>query len=471
MHERLHECGAERIGAAERLAVAVGQQDVAGEAGQVVGAPERIGDPPRRLVVDRTQDALLGDQLQVAVLERDRGEPAVPVGQLILERQGLRSGPFHADQLTQVALPRDEADDRDGAVGIRRLDELGDLLGLPCDEHRIRDLPGEPEHELVEEQDDAVVAQPLGVGAERREPAVERDEGVGCACDRVDEVRHEHRDDVADQSLGELRVGRRGERGIEPLDRPRRAEVPPFPVRVLGQPGKERLVPHAVVDRLSVVEQSLGPVDRGKRCAGMLATHVLDVPTEDRRLEALGTDEVVGHEHEAAGVEPAVAGDGVGQLRSRPGGDVAVEQGVEHGHEVALARAERSVQVAGLRPVLRQRRPDETQRLVEGHPQLRRDHVGVQGGLDVLHALGEAQHEVTLVDLLRDADELAQQRLPGLHRCGRHRRVPPRRPRRCDSSAEIAVACTVGDQPGERRLAACTAIREGGSACRGAVQP
>ena len=212
-----------------------------------------------------------------------------------------------------------------------------------------------------------------------------------------------------------------------------------------GSRARKASCPMPVVDRPGVVEQSLGPVDRGKRRVGVLATHVLDVPTEDRRLEALGTDQVVGHEHEAAGVEPAVPGDGVGQLRSRPGRDVAVEQGMEHGHEVALARAERSVQIAGLRPVLRQRRPDETQRLVEGDPQLRRDDVGVQGGLDVLHALGEAQHEVTLVDLLRDADELAQQRLPGLHRSGRHRRVPPRRPRRCDSSAVIAVAGTGGD--------------------------
>ena len=126
---------------------------------------------------------------------------------------------------------------------------------------------------------------------------------------------------------------------------------------------------------------------------------------------------------------------------------------------MALARAERSVQVAGLRPVLRQRRPDETQRLVEGHPQLRGDHVGVQGGLDVLHALGEAQHEVTLVDLLRDADELAQQRLPGLHRCGRHRRVPPRRPRRCDSSAPrmAGVGRLFPDNGIERHRGNCSA--------------
>ncbi|PZS12146.1 MAG: hypothetical protein DLM60_23020 [Pseudonocardiales bacterium] len=205
--ERLHERRAEGIGPAERLAVAIGEEHVAGGAGEVVGPPEGAGDALGRGRVAWAEDALLGDQLEVAILQGDRGEPPVPVGQLVLERQRLGTGALDPDQLAQVALARDETDDRHCPVCVGGLDELGDLLGFPCDECRIGDLPGEPEHELVEEQDHTVVAEALGVRADRREPGVEWHERISCARDRVDIARQEHRNDVTDQPLGKLRVG------------------------------------------------------------------------------------------------------------------------------------------------------------------------------------------------------------------------------------------------------------------------
>ncbi len=143
----------------------------------------------------------------------------------------------------------------------------------------------------------------------------------------------------------------------------------------------------------------------------MGAADVLNVAAEDRRLEALGADEVVGHQQEPGVGEPAVAGDEVGELVPGAGGDVAVEQRVQHGHEVALAGAERAVQVAGLGALLGQRGADQAECLVEGHPQLRGDDVGVEGGLPALHPFGQPQDEVALVHPLGDGDQFAQQRL------------------------------------------------------------
>lgn len=70
MHEHLHERRAERIGPKGRVAVGVGEEHVAGDAREVVGATERIGDPLAGRIVDGPKDPLLGDQLEVAVLER-----------------------------------------------------------------------------------------------------------------------------------------------------------------------------------------------------------------------------------------------------------------------------------------------------------------------------------------------------------------------------------------------------------------
>ena len=162
-----HEGRAERVGPAEAGGVAVGEEHVARRPGQALGARERLVDLRLGLVVARGEDALLGDRLEVAVGEVDAGEAAVPVGELVLEGQRLRPGPVLADQLAQVSLARDEADDRQTATRVGRLDELGDLLGLAPDEVVVADLAGEPEHELVEEEDEPVVAERLRVPADR----------------------------------------------------------------------------------------------------------------------------------------------------------------------------------------------------------------------------------------------------------------------------------------------------------------
>src|SRR5438105_692094 len=85
---------------------------------------------------------------------------------------------------------------------------------------------------------------------------------------------------------------------------------------------------------------------------------------------------------------------------------------MEHGHEVALAGTEASVQVCGLRGVRLKRRVDEAERVVEALRKLWRNEVVTDGLLCVLiaDAFSEAEDEVAFVDALGDLDEIAEER-------------------------------------------------------------
>jgi hypothetical protein len=84
----------------------------------------------------------------------------------------LDAGDVLADQFPQVTLPGDEADDREG-TGVLELDQLGELVPLGLDEVQVRRVGGEPEDEFVEEQDQAVVAERLGVDADEAQADIE----------------------------------------------------------------------------------------------------------------------------------------------------------------------------------------------------------------------------------------------------------------------------------------------------------
>ena len=109
---------------------------------------------PARIVLG-LQHPLLGDDREVAVLQRDRVEPALPVRQHVGEVELLDPGDVLADQFPQVTLAGDEADDRDRAVGLAGLDQLGELVPLGLDEPQVGRVRGQPEDQLVEEQDQA----------------------------------------------------------------------------------------------------------------------------------------------------------------------------------------------------------------------------------------------------------------------------------------------------------------------------
>ena len=129
---------------------------------------------------------------------------------------------------------------------------------------------------------------------------------------------------------------------------------------------------------------------------------VVDVAAQDRRFHAPGVDHVIRDEEEPLAADPLVLDARPLQTLVPPGAGVVLEEEVQHGHEVALARAEAAVQVGGPAALRLDRGLDEGQRVVEGVGQLRGDDVVGERPLGLLRrdALGEVEHEVAAVDLL-----------------------------------------------------------------------
>ena len=142
-----------------------------------VGLLEGVAPAPAAArVVPGPQDPLLGDDREVAVLQGDRVEPALPVPQDVGEVELLGAGDVLADQVAQVALAGDEADDRDRPVGrLRHSTSLASFCPSVLDEAQVGRVRGEPEDQLVEEQDQGVVAELLGVAADDAQALVEID--------------------------------------------------------------------------------------------------------------------------------------------------------------------------------------------------------------------------------------------------------------------------------------------------------
>src|SRR5262245_29886303 len=97
---------------------------------------------------------MLCDRWEISVLEGDGREPLLPPLERVEQAESLRAGNVAADELAEVALPSDEADQRGGAISGCRLDELRDLGRLLGNECLIGETRHEPKDELVEEKHD-----------------------------------------------------------------------------------------------------------------------------------------------------------------------------------------------------------------------------------------------------------------------------------------------------------------------------
>lgn len=119
---------------------------------------------------------------------------------------------------------------------------------------------------------------------------------------------------------------------------------------------------------------------------------------------------MVGHQKKFFALDPFVVfGDRRGQFFDTPSLWNALENQVEHRHEVAFAAAKAAVQVAGFAAVALQGAADEVQGVVEAVFKLGGNHVLGQGLLDLVDPLGEAQDKVTLLNVLGDIDQVFDQ--------------------------------------------------------------
>ena len=421
--QRLHQRRAEGVDLAEHLPVGVGGQ----QGGQHVLALlqhllKGVVQGLAGHLVHRPQQALLGNRRQVAVFQVDAVKARLPVPQHVgeLHAGGARQGVAH--QLAQVALARHKTHQRDRPIGVGRLDQLDQLGALAADEADVRGMAGQPQHQLVEEQDHRVIAQILGMPAHDGQPVVQRHKGLAAA-GQAAVGREELADQVAHQAGALQPFGRLQHRGLKADRRPAGRQRAPATSAALAlvELGEKGGVAELAAHRLGVPEQALGQVKARHRCVRVQLAHMLGVVAQDGRLHVALADHVVGHHQELAAAGPAVAccqpHHRVGQFRYRPGLGVAGQQQVEHRHEVRLARAKRAVQVGRLAAVGGHRLLDKAQRVLEGLGQLRRHDIVAQRLLGLAQALRQLEHEVARVHPLGDGDQVFEQR---------HLRVLPR---------------------------------------------
>ena len=84
-----------------------------------------------------------------------------------------------ADHVAQVALTGDETHNRHRPVGPVGFHQFDHLVALAADEGGVAGFARQPQYQLVEEQDQRVVTDLLGVGAQNREAIVEIHEFLG----------------------------------------------------------------------------------------------------------------------------------------------------------------------------------------------------------------------------------------------------------------------------------------------------
>ena len=341
------------------------------------------------------------------------------------------SDPGHvlADQVPQVPLPGHEADDRHRAFGLAGLDQFGQLVPLGLQKANVGGVAGQPQDEFVEEQDQPVVAERLGVGADDRQPHVQIDVGfvlaLGDALERREDVLHQ----IAHQAAA-LLAGRGGavEGGVEAGRVPAPGEFapaePPPPFWPWFSCPKNFSSPSTLPVLLGVLEDFVGQVHAGQRGGGVSSITRSTYPPRiaDSMLRApimwYGTSRNFLPSTQEwlffLLVSNSLASSGMFRTAV-----LCCSKQVQHRHEVRLARAEAAVQVARLAVDRLHRRAHEIKGVVEARHQLRRHHVVREGFVRLGDALTQIEDEVALADLVRQVEQLADELLrhrPGLLR-------------------------------------------------------
>ncbi|MBK8076945.1 MAG: hypothetical protein IPK24_15570 [Kineosporiaceae bacterium] len=244
----------------------------------------------------------------------------------------------------QIHLPRDERDQRDRPTTDGGLDELGELLRLAAEELTVLHRERQPQHEFVEEQDNSVIAQPLGMAGDRGETGIEVDV-LGLLGIRTEVRVHERRHELLTSLRGRrgrssfrvaIRIPRpRPEHGCPRVDRGSRPGV-----GTAVQAGEELRVAELDPQPLGVLEQGIRPVDGGQQCPRVSLTNLADVSLEQRLLHGLRAEQVERQRQDPALRELGIVlGDHSLQLRLRPGGRLMLEESMKHSHEVRLTRS------------------------------------------------------------------------------------------------------------------------------------
>ena len=340
-------------------------------------------------------------------------EACTPVAQHLAELDLYRAGEVLADQIAQIALPCDKTNQGNGTVGVGSFHQLDQFGALTAYEVGIGCMAGKPQHKFIQEQDDGVVAQVTRVATHDAQTIVKRNEGFAAACQRAvsreksaDQITHKAR---ALFSVGGFQHGSLKADGI-----PTRIQRAPATGTFTGagsgdgcrfvELGEKRILSQLLTQFPGVLEQALRQVETWYWCTRVLLAHKLGVLPEHSAFHVTRTHHVVRHQQKFAALRPAVACHHICQFWRGTRLGITRKKQVQHGHEMALARAKAAVQVGGLAGTGLYRLLNEPQCIVERVNELRSDHVVPQRLVGMGNAIRQLEYEVALVNALGDVN-------------------------------------------------------------------
>ena len=265
----------------------------------------------------------------------------------------------------------------------------------------------QPEHQLVEEQDETVVPELLGMAGEDREAIIDADVfGEHVLRGTVVLAEPCHQCHVLDR----CRSGKGG--GFKPLGRPLGIECAPAGLGTLRVVEflEEQLVAVIVAFHARLSDQRRRFVDRREVNTRLRAGEEIDVALEDAVFQRTRPDHVIGHEQELLFIHPAVVPlDHLAQFGDGPCLGLTFEDEMQHGHEMTLTRTEAAVEIGAVAGTVLQRVADDIERTVEAAHELVGDDVFLERCFGVEDAFGQPQHETVCRERLGDVDQFAEQ--------------------------------------------------------------
>ena len=277
----MHQRWRERVHLAEHVPVCRGGQErveyLFAHLQQIVkGALQGLS----RSFIQRAQHAPFGNRGKIAIFQGDAVKARLPMLEHITELHLHRTGQVFTHQITQVTLARHKADQRNGPIGIGGFYQLDQLGALTADEVDIRRMAGQPEHQLVQKQNDSVIAQRLGVPAHDAQAIVERHERFAAARQRP-VGREELRDQIAHQARALLTVRRLQHCSFKGHRIPTTFKCPPAAIAsaagTLIEFGEEGIITHAITQIACILEHTFGQIKTWHRRIGMQLAHELSV--------------------------------------------------------------------------------------------------------------------------------------------------------------------------------------------------
>ena len=142
----------------------------------------------------------------------------------------------------------------------------------------------------------------------------------------------------------------------------------------------------------------------------MCPPHEFDVVSENPGFHIVRIDHVIGHQQELFTDQPVIVFlDDGGQFGNSPRCRVALQNQVQHSHEMAFAAAEAAMQVGGLAGATLHGTANENQCGIEAARQFRGDDIITQCLFSPIDTLGQPQHKVATLHAFRDVDEFFEQ--------------------------------------------------------------